>query len=120
MAEENAVTIQDLTDTITRPYVLGAYNNLTSKFNSPNDLETNSITQLQQSDGFTIYFTYNLFNNQSKEYYSKYKVNDAQAKLVQFNLDTRSNPDYFKLHKQQEAEIDTLTKALEQHNEMTK
>ena len=53
MAEENEVTIQQLTDTITRPYVLRAYNNLKSKFNSPNDLEIKSITEIQQPDGFT-------------------------------------------------------------------
>jgi hypothetical protein len=120
MAEENEVTIRELTDTITRPYVLRAYNNLQSKFNSPNDLEIHSITEIQQPEGFTIYFVYTLFNTKSKEYYSKYEVSNTLVQLVQFNLDKQTNPGFFKFRKQQEAELDTVAKVLETYEEKTK
>ena len=109
MADENIVTIRDLTDTVTRPFVLRAFENLVSKFNSPNDLEINSVIELQDSDGFTVYFTYNLFPAESQEYYSKYEVNNSDAKLIQYNSPL-SSQDYLKLSKQIQAEIDTVTK----------
>jgi hypothetical protein len=112
MAEENEVTIRELTDTITRPFVLRAFENLKSKFNSPNDLEINSVTELQNAEGFTVYFSYNLNNNPSKEYYSKYDVGNVQAKLIEFNLDTRSTAEYLQIRKQHE-KTDSLVDKLE-------
>jgi hypothetical protein len=110
IAEENEITIRDVTDSITRPFVHRAFDSLKLKFKSPNDLDLNSVTSIQNAGGFTVYFAYNLFDHSDKEYYSKFEVKNAQAQLVQFNLDTRSTIDYLHVYKQQEALKDTLKK----------
>lgn len=119
-AEENEVMIRQLTDSITRAYVSRSFENLKSKFNSPNDLDVKSITEIQQPEGYNIYFVYTLFDTKSKEYYSKYEVNTALVKLVQFNLDTRTNPGFLNFRKQQESEIDTVAKVLDTLDGKTK
>lgn len=109
-AEENELTIRNVTDSISRPFVLPAFDSLKLKFKNPNDLKLNSVTSFANDDGFTVYFAYNLVDNHIKEYYSRYKVENGQARLVQFNLDTRSTIDYLHVSRQQDALKDTLKK----------
>jgi hypothetical protein len=109
-AEENEITIRNVTDSISGPFVHRAFDSLKLKFKSPNDLDLNSVTEIENRDGFTVYFAYNLFGKHDKEYYSKYRVKTDQAQLVQFNLDTRSTIDYLHVHKLQESLKDTLKK----------
>jgi hypothetical protein len=109
-AEENELTIRNVTDSDSRPFVLPAFDSLKLKFKSPNDLHLNSVTSFVNDDGLTVYFAYNLIADHAKEYYSKYKVENGQARLVQFNLDTRSTIDYLHVSRQQDALKDTLKK----------
>lgn len=107
-AEQNEITIREVTDTFSRQFVVPAFDSLKSKFKNPNDLNLNSVTTIENDGGFSVYFAYNLFGNKAKEYYSKYEVTNDQIQLAQFNLDTHSTREYLHIQKRQEGLKDTL------------
>ena len=108
IAEQNEITIREVTDTFSRQFVVPAFDSLKSKFKNPNDLNLNSVTTIEHDGGFSVYFAYNLFDNKTKEYYSKYEVKNDQIQLAQFNLDTHSTREYLHIQKRQEGLKDTL------------
>jgi hypothetical protein len=116
IAEENEVTVREVTDSSIWPFVLPAFDSLKLKFKNPNDIEINSVTALQNSRGFTLYFVYNLSGDKSEEYYSKYQAHKGQADLIQFNLNTRATRGGMRLQKQQKAIDDSVNK----YEKMTK
>jgi hypothetical protein len=109
-AELNEATIRNLNNNNSWPFILPAFDSLKLKFKSPDDLKLNAVTSFGKDSGYTVYFAYNLFNNNTKEYYSKYEVANGQAKLIQFNLNTQSSIDYLHVSGKQEELKDSMKK----------
>jgi len=122
-AQENEATIVSLTHDAHEYFVRIAFDSLNQKFKNPDDFELNTYTVFAQDSTinsqkdsiFTVYFSYTLKDDKTKELMAKYIVIDRQATLKGFDIDKHDNPEYMRVYKKQEvlkAKLDKFDKAV--------
>jgi hypothetical protein len=110
-AQENEATILSLTNHGKEYFARIAFDSLELKFKTPDDFVLNTYIAFEHDSTidskkdpiYTVYFSYTLKDDKTKELMAKYLVIDHKAILASFDIDKYENAEFMRVYKKQEA-----------------